>query len=441
MIPDSPRAPLPWLLLNLRRISAVFCCITSAIGVGLSIYLTVIKFKMTYTPCLTPYGSCQFGSLSCDAALGSSWSTLLGLPLSLWGAAFYLATGTLAAVVAARRNPFGGTAAPLLLALACLAVLVSALLGAYTFLALETACPYCLNLYAVSVLLLGCAYVTRSPPGVTAPSSREVVRQRTADLLDAVFLLAVVFIIAAGTQSMVYHGLRSQVDTQDGCPEQADPLPATSIKIGGEQPKVIIAIFIDMTCPACRKEFRSLATALHHGKFPEPVQLWIYHTPRHACDPSAFPASYAKTSDAARSDNACLAALAAECMEKLEAGKGAQLIAGMFALHDAREKDVPLFTAERIGNRAVSLDMEIDPDDPDNRLFQCINTDKRVLDRITEHQKFAEGPSFEVPMMAVYRAIDGAPDPARKPLFGGAKTPIATVFAYVTRQAGPEAQP
>lgn len=425
--------------LDLRRIGALFCSITSVAGVGVSTYLTVLKFKMSYTPCLTPYGGCQIGSMNCEEALGSAWSIFLGLPISLWGSGFYLATGMLAILVAVRRNAFGGTAAHLLLTLACLGVLVSAALGAYTFLALGTACPYCVTLYVVSVLLLGGAYVTRSPPGEQVPSSAELLRQRTADLLDAAFVLAVVFVLAVGVQSMSYHGLRNRVDTQDGCPEQVAPLPATSIKIGPTQPKVIIALFIDLTCPACRKEFKTLATALRDGIFPAPVQLWVYHTPRAACDPAAFPASYPKADDTARNEGACLAALAAECMEKLQAGQGAELIAGMFALHDDREANVPIFTTERIGNRAVRLEMDIDPDDKSNQLFQCINNDDGVLARITAHQKFAEGPGYKVPTVAVYRALDGAPDPSEKPLFGDGDAPLDTILDYVRKRSTPEA--
>jgi uncharacterized membrane protein len=426
---------------DMRRIGALFCFITSAAGVGVGAYLTLLKFKMNYTPCLTPYGGCQIGNMNCEEALASGWSIFLGLPISLWGSAFYLTTSMLAVLVAIRRDAFGGMAAHIIFALGCFAVLVSAVLGAYTAFALESACPFCVTLYLISVMLLGGAYVTRSPPGERVPSSREILGQRAADLLDAAFMAAFVFILATGVQSMTYHGLRNRVDTQDGCPEQADPLPPSSIKIGPAQPKVIIALFIDMTCPACRREFKALATALRDDKFPEPVQLWIYHTPRTACDPSAFPASYAKSDDEARNGGACLAAIAAECIEKLQMGQGAALIPGMFALHDAPEKDTPLFTPERIGNRAVLLGVDIDPDDPGNELFECINNDQSVLERITQHQRFAEGPGYKVPMVAVYRAIDGAPDPSQKPLFGEVDTPIETIFDYVIRRSSPEAQP
>jgi hypothetical protein len=194
-------------------------------------------------------------------------------------------------------------------------------------------------------------------------------------------------------------------------------------------------MFIDLSCVHCKAEFRAIATALAGGQFPEPTALWIYHTPRQACDAEAFPAGYAKSDDNVRFDNPCLAARAAECMEKLQPGAGFALIGGMYALHDDREPNKPLFTAERIGNQAVDLDMQIDPDDEQNPLFKCINEDKGVLARITEHQRYAEGPKFQIPTLAVYAAEGGQPDPTRKPLYAWANTPVSAVAEYITVQA------
>lgn len=420
---------------DLRKLTAIFCCLMSTAGVGLGVHLSVLKFKMTYTPCLSPYGGCQFGKMTCDEALSSAWSTFLDLPISAWGTALYLITGVLAASIAARREPFGGTAAHLLLALASVAVLVSAVLGAVTYFTLPAACPFCASLYAVSALLLGGAYVTCHPPGIATPSLRELLRHRAADVLDSTFVLAFTFVVATGVQSLAYHAMRNRVDAQDGCPEQLQALPPTSIKMGADQPKVILALFIDMTCSVCRGEFKALGAALLKGQFPEPVQIWIFHTPRVDCDPAAFPSGYAKRSDEAANNGACLAAIAAECMEKLHPGRGYELIGSMFPLQEKREADVPTFTPERIGDRAVELGADIDPDDPNNSLFRCINTDSSALARITEHQRFAEGPGYKVPTLAVYRAVDGQPDLSVKPLYDHGKKPITTIFEYVARQA------
>ncbi len=422
---------------GMRRLGAAFVLLVSLAGLGVSIYLTVLKFRMAYTPCLTARGGCNIGGLTCEDALNSSWSMFLGLPISLWGAAFYLATAVAAAGLPRRAVSLGGAAPRLLMLLASMNVLVSVLLAIYAFGVLRSPCPYCISLYAVSALLLVAALVVRRAHGRDDGDSPALVKMRQAALLDAAFVVAVVFVIAAGVQSVGYQFSRRLVDAQSGCPEPVKSLPPATIKAGSTTPKAIVAMFIDMTCSHCKAEFKIVLSALRDGQFPEPTQVWIYHTPRQACDPDAFPAGYAKSDDNVRFDNACLAARAAECMEKLQPGAGIELIGGMYALHDDREANVPLFTAERIGNQAVELEMQIDPDDPKNKLFRCIDEDKGVIAEITEHQRYAEGPKFKVPTVAVYHAVDGQPDMTRKPYYGDANTPLAILAEYISKQANP----
>lgn len=419
---------------GLQRIAAAFCLLLSVVGVGLSVHLTRIKFEMLYTPCLSAYGGCQIGGLSCDDALESPMSMFLELPISLWGAGFYL-TSMVAAGLALRRGAPGQVAALLLLCLASFAVLVSAVLGGYTAVALATACPFCLSLYVVSVLLLGGALLTWRAPGGSSLPLRDIRREHLADILDGVFVLAMVLVLSTGGLSMTFHGGRNLVDGQDGCVQVEDALPNPSIRVGSEDPQAIIAIFLDFTCTKCRAEFKRLSQALREGKFPARVQMWVFHTPRHPCDLSAFPGGYDRTDDGARFDNACMAARAIECMESLKAGTGYALMGGLFALHDDREANTPLFTAERIGNKAVELEMEIDPDDEQNALVRCIDHDQEVLARVTEHQRYADRPGFSTPTLLIYHATAGVPDLARGHRVANASTSQATLMAYVAEQA------
>ncbi len=436
---NSPVALAP--ILDMQRVvAAIFCLVTSLVGVGISVHLTRIKFQMLYTPCMTGYGGCQVGSMSCDDALGSPAAMLWGLPISLWGAGFYLVTAVAAALVL-RRGAFGGTAAHLLVCLGGFAVLVSALLGGYTALALTALCPFCLSLYVVSVLVFGGSLLVYRAPGGPSVTFREVPRTRLADALDGVFALVMIAVISTGLLSLGFHGLRNVVDAQDGCPEPVAGLPSPSIRVGSEQPAAILALFVDLTCTKCRSEFKKLWLPLQDKSFPAPVQIWVYHTPRHACDPEAFPGGYDRSNDAASYDNACLAARAAECMEKLQPGAGFELMGMLFALHDDRLENTPLFTAERIGNKAVELGMEIDPDDGENPLFRCIDHDGEVLDRVTEHQRYADVPGFSTPTLMIYHAAEGVPDLSRKPLVANANTSQATVMEYVAQQADVGAPP
>lgn len=419
---------------GLESVGAVFCLFLSLLGAGLSGYLTLLKFRMIYTPCLTDMGSCKIGEMSCGDALASSWSMLLKVPISLWGTAFYLLTAVLAATLLGRRKALGGGLSDILLVCALFAVLVTLLLGGYTLLELASPCPFCLSLYAVSVLLLVGAQLAHGRSGVLQPRVwLGALRRDLVWLGETGFYATLAFIVLAGSQSMAYHGLRRFADSQEGCPEPVRELPLAMIRAGDVAPQAIVVMFIDMTCSICLEEFKKLGLALQAGKFPMPVQLWIYHTPRQACDPTAFPAGYPKSDDNARYDDACLAARAAECMEKLQPGTGFSYIGGLFALHEERMPNTPLFTTERAGNKAVDLDLGIDPDDNDNALFRCIRDDTEVLARITEHQQYAE--TFKVPAIAVYQAKDGEPDLAGKPFWIPASAPLQGVFDYASAKA------
>lgn len=416
---------------RLHRIALITAVAASSIGVLIALHLTRIKFQMLFTPCVLGRGGCNVGGLTCEDSLSSTWSTLMGLPISVWGAAFYVVTAVIAGGLLRRHEFLRGAAVHLLWWLSLFGAGVSFLYAFYALIILGSPCPFCLSLYFMSALLVGAAFVLRK---LQEPDPTWV-RRRQIVLLDAGFMLAMVFVLTAGAQSVFYQLSRRFADAQVGCPEPVKTMPEATIKSGVAEPKVILAMFLDLSCIHCKAEFRSVAGALGSGQFAEPTQLWIYHTPRQACDPEAFPAGYAKSDDNVRFDNPCMAARAAECMEKLQPGAGFSLIGGMYALHDDRKPNTPLFTAERIGNVAVDLDMQIDPDDEQNALFKCINEDKALLARITEHQQFAEGPKFQIPTLAVFAAKDGQPDMTRKVLYAWANTPVSTLAEYITMQA------
>src|SRR5687767_6103846 len=90
------------------RLGAAFVLLVSLAGFGVSIYLTILKFRMLYTPCLSARGGCNVGGMTCEDALSSSWSMLLGLPISMWSSAFYVVTGVLAAGLLRRPYFLGG---------------------------------------------------------------------------------------------------------------------------------------------------------------------------------------------------------------------------------------------------------------------------------------------------------------------------------------------
>lgn len=423
---------------GLYRPALVASAVLGLLGVGLGGYLTALKFRMSYTPCLAD--GCPPGELRCEDALAAAWSTVGGLPISAWATAAYVGVAALAVGLLVRRPLLGGCAAALLWVLSLVIAAVSLAYAAYAFAIVRSPCPYCLSLYVVASLLVACAAVVRrSADPRQQLGLRVALRHRPASLFEAAFRVAMLLTLVGGAQSVGYHGMRRAVTARDGCPEPPDPGPAAKIRLGPADAPVILAAYLDMSCTTCKRKFKQLAAAVRAGQFPWPVQLRIYHAPRQACDPAAFPAGYARADDRARDDNACLAARAAECMEKLEPDAGFRLLGGLFALHDDRQAGLPLFTAERVGSRAADLGLEIDPDDQDNPLLRCIDNDRGVLATITAHQRHADALDVAVPAIAVHAAKAGEIDPERPAYWVSGSAPLDDLALYVDLQADPPA--
>src|SRR5690606_38296217 len=157
------------------------------------------------------------------------------------------------------------------------------------------------------------------------------------------------------------------VDAQTGCPTPTAELPKTAIITGAAEPAIGVALFLDLTCPHCFNEFRNVGRAIRGKQLDVPTRVYVFHTPRAACDNDAFPAGYPKLHPDAFNGGACLAAKAAECVEKLRPGAGFDMISALFALQADPDPDGgPLYSPVRVAGKAVDIGLEIDPDDPDN---------------------------------------------------------------------------
>lgn len=65
----------------------------SAVGFGLSIYLTYLHYAPQALSC--PFGSGSGGAIDCRAVLTSSQSVLVGIPIPFFGLAFFVVMGVL----------------------------------------------------------------------------------------------------------------------------------------------------------------------------------------------------------------------------------------------------------------------------------------------------------------------------------------------------------
>lgn len=115
--------------------------ILSLVGLGLAGYLTGVTWSGQTA------AFCDVGA-DCDIVLNSRWSTLLGLPTSLWG---FLTYAALLATCFVKRS---ATRWQWAVTLALFGVVYSAYLTTISVTQLEAACPYCLTSLGLLIAIL-----------------------------------------------------------------------------------------------------------------------------------------------------------------------------------------------------------------------------------------------------------------------------------------------
>jgi len=249
------------------------------------------------------------GVVNCDAVLGSSYGTLLGVPVAAWALAAF-AAGALLALPGALGTP-GALAELLLLALASASLGFALVLGAVMAL-LGNVCLLCLGTDALIVAW----FVTVAPLGSRFDAGREAAwwRGRAAARVTAAAVLLVA--VAGGTLAaarapsaaldvedvrardpMFYHWYTELPVRPEG--ELATP---ECHRKGGPGATVAIVEFSDFQCPFCVQAFRDLRDLVRAR--PE-VSLVFRHYPLDAACNGHLKRSL--------HPDACLAACAAEC--------------------------------------------------------------------------------------------------------------------------------
>ncbi len=220
---DAPRAREPdWVVVGL-----------ALLGAGISLYLALAGWLDG------GLGLCAEGG-GCDRIRASRWSALLGLPVALWGAAFYL----LVAGVAYRMRP-GLKRWRRVALLVVVGLVFSLYLTGAGILALGAVCPGCLASLATMVALFGATLLRRpaSAPGVPWG-------QWWGQNL-------IVVILVVGATHLYYSDLLLGRDTQR-LEDLAVHLEATGAEYYGAY-----------WCPSCQRQERLFGSAADHLPFIE----------------------------------------------------------------------------------------------------------------------------------------------------------------------------
>jgi uncharacterized membrane protein len=115
--------------------------ILALIGFGISLYLSITHYLGIAVPCSVTHG--------CEVVLSSKYSVLFGLPVAVWGVAYFtsvIISGLLANRYASWRK--------ILTVILSLGGLVSLSLLSLQFFVIKKICQYCFTVDTLSILLL-----------------------------------------------------------------------------------------------------------------------------------------------------------------------------------------------------------------------------------------------------------------------------------------------
>ena len=352
-------------------------------GLVLSGLVTLIKFRADVFCDDDSLGACPTatvaGASACATALSDPWAVILGLPLSIYSAAFYLVVAVLALLVTV--GDLRRWLRPLLLLLAWGGLLVSLVLAAYSTVALRTLCLYCLFLHGVS---LGCFVAARlmNPWGLRG-ALRQLFTDRHALVVAGLVLLAL--LTAVSVQRSLYRRAARSSDARElsPCEVRLGQLVDSRVLVPSrEPPRLMAALFLDFACPHCRADFEQWLALQAASPW---LELRIYQFPATSCDrgelaASATDISYHRSCDAAR---------ALHCMlEQGDPTRGLEMSAALFALQTP-DAAPPYFSATRLAVVARNFGILADPGRRDDPFVACMRA-STTADALVRDMRLAE---------------------------------------------------
>ncbi len=282
---------------------------------------------------------------ACGAAHTSTAAELLGVPISHYGTAFYLAGAALAILALVYRKRESGIqyrpAIGLLIALIGLGAVGYSVFLAALLIRAEEACPLCIALYAVNVGLLATGLVWWLR-GVRRPVLRPLLVSGAIGVAvgGGFFAVSTPFVWRALTTPPSWDTVR--VENPAGTSFEPFVLPERVPSKGGPFAADELIEFSDLECPYCSRLHRTV-TSLLEERGPAGLRVRFVHYPLDSsCNPHVRRSLH---------PTACLMARAGICAQ--DQGRLWEFIDAAFALEGERSRGVTIDTARRLG-----LDLE-----------------------------------------------------------------------------------
>lgn len=365
----------------------------AAPGLLLAGMLTLLRVKAEVR-CDDPYfGSCV-GPQGCETVLADTWATVLGLPLTVHAAGFFVVMLGLSGTMVIRPG-LSAALRPALLTCAWAGVLVCAALATYAAVWLQALCLYCVFLDGTCVGVLLAAML--------ANRGRVAERPRSAATWIVLAAAGLVFVAAVLGQRLAI--LRAHAAATSGalhpCVVAMRELETPALRVaageGEEAPGYVAGLFLDLSCAHCRAEYtlwRGFQKVLADRGVA--VELQLFHFPR-GCSTAAGAPDVSRT-------RACDAARAQLCLAGTDSERSLKLFDRLLADQDGA------FTSDRVAALAAEFGEAADASDPNSPLFVCMRGPE-VAATLARHASFAETVAdlHAAPGVLVVPLVDGRP--------------------------------
>ena len=356
-------------------------------GLVLSGLLTVLRLRSDHRCDDTFMGACSGdGVLSCSTVLGDTWATVLGLQLTVYAAAFFIVTLTLAAAPLLSPRVLRPLLRPTLVLLAWAGLLVCAALASYAALGLGALCLYCIFLDGACLGVFLAALLAND--GRLLPRVEAGQRGLAGLVLAVATLLFVTAVSVQRTLVLRYREDAAQAEALRPCVVALRELEVPAIRLpAAGPPAYVAALFLDLACPHCKAEYEFWRA--YQGELAErgvAVELQLFHFPR-GCSPEP------EVADVSRA-RACDAARAQLCLARGDSERGLAAFERLFA------EQAEAFTSEHLALVAASFGVAADAASADSPLFVCMQS-AATADLLRRHLSFGEA-------VAGLRAAPGA---------------------------------
>src|SRR5581483_1528412 len=285
--------------------------ILSVVGAALGALVLFIHHRMAASQ--GAYTSfCDISErMSCDVVLGSSYATLLGVPVAGWGMLAFLAAGAIALALAGTRGDARLRVAMMLAGVSAAILAVAIYFFAVSSFAIGVACPLCLSLDAVAISLFATSVAIVRALRPTAPAGWPSTRVLLG--FGGAIAAGVVAIAAIQRPQAAESGDVSVADVRERDPRfyafyVSQPVVENvtaegGYPIGPADAPVTVVEFTDFECPYCARAYQDLKRAL--GSDHSAARVVVRNFPLNSdCNPQIQTHVHSR---------ACQAAVAGEC--------------------------------------------------------------------------------------------------------------------------------